>query len=163
MGNPLKRGRAHYNGTQVPPHRAATIIAMLCNGASANEIHKATGAHEYTIRALQFANASKIEEQKKIVADGALEAAQEGLTELRSHLGKGTLSPQQLVPIFGVCIDKAIALRADPTIHIEHSHQHLHAHISHSSYQSLLDELRAKHQPKSLPDSNTNVTNSNAS
>ena len=46
-----------------------------------------------------------------------------------------------LVPVFGVSVDKALALRADPTIQVEHHHQHIHAHINECSYQELLAKL----------------------
>jgi len=132
-----------YSGQHVSPKRKAQIIAMLCAGESINEIHRQTRAHEFTIRAIEFNHSRLVEERKKILADSALEGASESLTVLRSQISE-RLSPQQLVPIFGVLVDKAIALRSDPTIHVEHSHQHIHAHITESSYHDLLAKLRAK-------------------
>jgi hypothetical protein len=48
-----------------------------------------------------------------------------------------------LVPVYGVSVDKALALRGDPNLRValDHAHQHIHAHISECSYQDLLARL----------------------
>jgi hypothetical protein len=145
---------ASYTGAQVPPKRVNQIVAMLCAGESVNRIHKATGAHEFTIRAIQFKHASKIEEQKRIVADSALEGASESLAKLRHKINCEDLPANTLVPVFGVLIDKAIALRSDGIQHIQINadHRHIHAHVTESSWQDILSKAKAiDDQPNASP------------
>jgi len=120
---------------------------MLAGGNSPHDVTKKTGAHHYTIANLAFQHATTIETRKQILADAALDGANDACAELRSHIGQGKLAPNQLVPIFGVLVDKAIALRADPTIHVEHEHKHIHAHISDSTFSDLLAKLPTANPP----------------
>jgi hypothetical protein len=59
-----------------------------------------------------------------------------------------------LVPAYGVSVDKALALRGDAQLRIafDQPHQHIHAHITKTSYQDLLAKLsRRNHAPEDTP------------
>jgi hypothetical protein len=60
-----------------------------------------------------------------------------------------------LVPVYGVSVDKALALRGDAQLRIafDQPHQHIHAHITESSWQEILDraKLRSGDDPAQLP------------
>jgi hypothetical protein len=56
-----------------------------------------------------------------------------------------------LVPVYGVSVDKALALRGDPQLRIalDHAHQHIHAHINEATTAELLAHLpRRNHAPQ---------------
>jgi hypothetical protein len=56
------------------------------------------------------------------------------------------LSPNQLVPIAGVSMDKLLALRGDPSLHIavDHQHSHIHANIQPASLEDIRNALLAR-------------------
>jgi hypothetical protein len=51
-----------------------------------------------------------------------------------------------LVPVFGVSVDKSLALRGDAQLRIafDQPHQHIHAHITEQSFEELLAHLRSR-------------------
>ena len=55
-----------------------------------------------------------------------------------------------LVPVFGVSVDKALALRSDPTINVQHQHQHIHAHIDECTFEELLANLPKRNAQDSI-------------
>src|SRR6516225_4446368 len=48
-----------------------------------------------------------------------------------------------LVPVFGVSVDKALALRDDSALRIavDHTHSHIHAHLFNQSFDEILAAL----------------------
>ena len=54
-----------------------------------------------------------------------------------------------LVPVYGVSVDKALALRGDPQLRIafDQPHQHIHAHINESTCQNILARLPRRNTP----------------
>jgi hypothetical protein len=142
-----------YTGKNLSPAKSAQILGLLCSGLGVNQVAKRTNTQWLTVRAVQWANIDKVEERKRILAERSEHAAADALDILHDKLKRDghKLRTAELVPAYGVLIDKSIALRADPTIHIEHSHQHIHAHISDASYQQLLSKLPRRNPPSSLP------------
>ena len=53
------------------------------------------------------------------------------------------ITVNQLVPIAGVSVDKLLALRGDPNLRIafDHQHEHIHAHITESTYDEIMANL----------------------
>ena len=53
------------------------------------------------------------------------------------------ITVNQLVPIAGVSVDKLLALRGDPNLRIafDHQHEHIHAHITESTFDEILAKL----------------------
>lgn len=145
------------NGKLLSPIKRAKVIELLCAGESINQVSKATGVHWLTVRAVQWANAAKVEERKQILAERSEHAAADALDLLHAKLIKSgpSIPPSALVPIFGVLVDKALALRADPTIQVSHSHQHIHAHISPASYSDLLSRLPSRATTSDQPTPST--------
>jgi hypothetical protein len=146
---PAKSPPRKRNGKHTSPQKTAKILELLCAGHSINQVARLTHSQWLTVRAVQWANQATVEERKRILAERSEHAAADALDLLHGKLRSqgDKLQPNALVPIFGVLIDKSIALRADPTIHVEHSHQHIHAHISDASYQELLAKLPRRNPP----------------
>ena len=59
-----------------------------------------------------------------------------------------------LVPVYGVSVDKALALRGDPALQISvtHAHQHIHAHITERTYSEIMANLPRRN--KAAPEDN---------
>ena len=137
---PAKRNRT---GQRLSPQKEAQILSLLCAGKLLNEVATLTNSHWLTVRAVQWKHASSVDERKRILAERSENAAVDAIDMLHGKLLEHgqKLNTSALVPIFGVCVDKAIALRADPTIQIQHQHAHIHAHINECSFQELLANL----------------------
>jgi hypothetical protein len=140
MAEPKRR-----TGRKLSPAKTAQILELLCAGLGINQIAKRTHSQWLTVRAVQFANATKVEERKRLLAERSEHAAADALDLLHDKLNREghSLRTTELVPVYGVLIDKAQMLRADPSIHInvDHRHAHIHANISPMSYQQILDGL----------------------
>ena len=135
--------RGNYTGSKIAPKRKAQIIALLGAGETVTEIARRTRACGNVIMAIRNANYNEIQQRKELLAAKAERAAFDAVEQIQDHLDKGKLSPQQLVPVFGVLVDKSLALRGDAQLRIafDQPHQHIHAHISEHSYHDLLARL----------------------
>jgi len=135
--------RGNYTGSKIAPKRKAQIIALLGAGETVTEIARRTRACRNVIMAIRNANYNEIQQRKELLAAKAERAAFDAVEQIQDHLDKGKLSPQQLVPVFGVLVDKSLALRGDAQLRIafDQPHQHIHAHISEHSYHDLLARL----------------------
>ena len=67
---------------------------------------------------------------------------------IAEKLERGDVPLNVLVPVYGVSVDKALALRGDAQLRIafDQPHQHIHAHISPMSYKQILDSLPSRPQ-----------------
>src|SRR5215471_1772356 len=146
--------RGNYTGSKIAPKRKAQIIALLGAGETVTEIARRTRACRNVIMAIRNANYNEIQHRKELLAAKAERAAFDAVEQIQDRLDEGKLSPQQLVPVFGVLVDKALALRGDPQLRIafDQPHQHIHAHITPTSYQELLARLpHRNHAPEDNP------------
>jgi len=140
------------NGKHLSPQRTAQILAGLCAGHSINQVAKATGANWFTVRSVQFNHSKTVEDKKRLLADRSENAAADALDILHHKLLRDghSLRTAELVPVYGVLIDKAALLRQDPTSPIQVQHQHIHAHIrEHLPLNEILARL-----PKSRNEQN---------
>ena len=94
-----------------------------------------------------------MEQRKARIAAQAERAATKAFDLLNQKLDSDgdKITVNQLVPIAGVSVDKLLALRGD-VIHVEQSHQHIHAHITERTYDEILAALpHRKHAPEDNP------------
>jgi hypothetical protein len=142
--------RGNYTGSKIAPKRKAQIIALLGAGETVTEIARRTRACRNVIIAIRNANYNEIQHRKELLAAKAERAAFDAVEQIQDHLDKGKLSPQQLVPVFGVLVDKALALRGDSQLRIafDQPHQHIHAHITEESWTDILNRARSKSLPQ---------------
>ena len=146
--------RGNYTGSKIAPKRKAQIIAMLGAGETVTEIARRTRACRNVIMAIRNANYNEIQHRKELLALKFERIALAATDQLQDSLaGEKPLSPQQLVPIAGVAVDKALALRGDPQLRIafDQPHQHIHAHITDMSYAEILARLPSRNNPPQLP------------
>ena len=142
-----------WNGSKsLDPAQRERIIHSLAQGLSIENIAEKLHHDNRTVMKVRDEDFQEITRRKEILAAlserGALLAAERINAKLES---KEDIPLTHLVPVFGVYIDKTLALRGEPLV-IEHSHQHIHAHINECSYQNLLDNLpRRNHLPSTSP------------
>lgn len=155
-----KRNYRVANGKSLSALQSAKILELLCAGHNIDQVAKATGSHWHTVRAVQWNNAATVEEHKRLLADRATLAAVDALDVLHEKVRTNghQMRPAELVPIFGVCVDKALALRGLDPIQVQHSHQHIHAHISEASYQDILAKLPSANNSTTIIDSPSDAT-----
>ena len=148
--------KKRYTGERLSPQREAKMLELLCAGKSCGQVADFLGANWLTVRAVQWKHSSSIEQHKRLLAERSEDAASDALDLLHSKLiaSGNKLTPSQLVPVYGVLVDKSLALRADPTIQVQHQHQHIHAHINECSFQELLDNLPSNPQLADQPTDN---------
>jgi len=136
-----------HTGNGLPPRKREMVLALLRSGHGIREICRKTHVAHDTIMGLRDIEIEQIRTGKEILAARCDRIAMRGTDHLIAQLdhpnAATTLSPQQLVPIIGVAIEKSIMLRADPTIHVlhQHTHKHLHAHITETSVDNILAHL----------------------
>jgi hypothetical protein len=77
--------------------------------------------------------------------------AQASIEQLEDDVAAGKIKGAQLVPVFGVFVDKLQALSGDPALRIavDHAHQHIHVLLSNQSFDEILAALsRRNHAPE---------------
>ena len=94
---------------------------------------------------------ARMEARKARIAAQSERNATRAAELIAEKLDRENVPLNVLVPVFGVSVDKSLALRADNTIHVDHQHQHIHAHISECSYDQLLASLPRRQLPQSEP------------
>ena len=144
-GQSLSR-RGNYTGERLArerPHVYRGVMRLLSEGTSARKICRACHVTRETVRAVERREAESISARKQELAASAARVAQASIEQLEDDVAAGKIKGAQLVPVFGVCVDKLQALSGDPALRIalDHTHQHIHAHITQSSYQDLLAAL----------------------
>jgi hypothetical protein len=130
------------------------IVNALASGDSQAAIARALRVSRNTISAVAEQEWSKVEQRKARIAAQSERNATRAAELIAEKLEHQDVPLNVLVPVYGVSVDKALALRGDPQLRIafDHSHQHIHAHIQESSFQDLLAKLpRRNHAPEDTP------------
>jgi hypothetical protein len=145
--------RGNYTGSKIAPKRKAQIIALLGAGETVTEIARRTRACRNVIIAIRNANYNEIQHRKELLALKFERIALAATDQLQDSLdGEKPLSPQQLVPIAGVAVDKALALRGDPQLRIafDQPHHHIHAHINPTTWAEILANAPRANHPQPI-------------
>jgi hypothetical protein len=134
----------HTGKSVIEPQRSQIIIA-LASGESPHSIAKRTGLAHLTVEAVRDAEWSEVAARKPILAAMAERNALLAADQIGDALAKRKYPIGSLPVVFGVSIDKAINLRADPAANIQ---QHLHLHLSQNNvtanFNQLLERLESK-------------------
>jgi hypothetical protein len=105
-----------------------------------------------TVRAIAEQEWVQVSARKDRIAAQAERAATKAFDLLNQKLDSNgdKITVNQLVPIAGVSVDKLAILRGD-VIHVEHAHQHIHAHITDTTYAELMAHLPRGDSPPLPP------------
>ena len=129
------------------------IVNALAAGDSQRAIARHLRVSPMTVRVIADQEWAQVSARKDRIAAQAERAATKAFDLLNQKLDSDgdKITVNQLVPIAGFSVDKLLALRGDSQLRIalDHTHQHIHAHITECSYQDLLAKLRSRnHAPE---------------
>ena len=119
------------------------IVNALAAGDSQAAIARALRVSRNTVNAVAEQEWSNVEQRKARIAAQSERNATRAAELIAQKLEGDNVPLNVLVPVYGVSVDKALALRGDAQLRIafDHAHSHIHAHISEASYQELLAKL----------------------
>ena len=146
--------QGNYTGERLARERPRVyrgVMRLPSEGTSARKICRTCHVTRETVRAVERREAESINARKQELAASAARVAQASIEQLEDDVAAGKIKGAQLVPVFGVCVDKLQALSGDPALRIavDHAHAHIHAHINEHSYTDLLSRLpRRNHAPE---------------
>jgi hypothetical protein len=126
------------------------IVNALANGDSQAAIARHLHVSPNTVKAVAKEEWTKVDARKARIAAQSERNATRAAELIAEKLESENVPLNILVPVYGVSVDKALALRGDPQLRIafDHSHSHIHAHISDASYQELLSKLPRRNHPQ---------------
>ena len=84
-----------------------------------------------------------MEQRKGRIAAQSERNATRAAELIAEKLERDDLPLNVLVPVYGVSVDKALALRGDVQLRVgfEHNHQHIHAHVIEASLEEILAHI----------------------
>jgi hypothetical protein len=154
---PTQRKPKRHNAKLCPLAIRERIVNALANGDSQAAIARAFKVSRNTVNAVAEQEWSKVEQRKARIAAQSERNATRAAELIAEKLEGDDVPLNVLVPVFGVSVDKTLALRGDAslTINLAHQHQHIHAHITEQSMEEILAHLPSSNDPPQLPPSNS--------
>jgi hypothetical protein len=104
------------------------IVTALANGDSKRAIARGLRVSNNTVTAVAEQEWQQVEARKAILAAQAERNAFLAGEQMTEALEQRQVPIGSLVPVYGVSLDKALALRGDPALTIHHTHTHTHQH-----------------------------------
>jgi hypothetical protein len=127
---PAQRKPKRHNAKLCSLANRERIVTALANGDSQRAIARSLRVSPNTVTAVAEEEWKRVETRKARIAAQSERNATRAAELIAEKLECGNVPLNVLVPVFGVSVDKAIALRSEPITPLElHSHQHLHAHL----------------------------------
>ena len=107
------------------------IVTALANGDSQRAIARQLQVSPNTVRAVAEEEWRQVDARKARIAAQSERNATRAAELIAEKLEGEDVPLNVLVPVYGVSVDKALALRSDGQLRIafDHSHSHIHAHI----------------------------------
>ena len=129
------------------------IINALAAGDSQAAIARALRVSRNTISAVAEQEWSKVEQRKARIAAQSERNATRAAELIAEKLEHTDVPLNVLVPVYGVSVDKALALRGDPQLRIafDQPHQHIHAHITEATMDEIFAHLPNDDSPQLPP------------
>src|SRR6516162_3414221 len=125
------------------------IVNALANGDSHRAIARSLRVSPNTVRAVAEEEWTRVDARKAQIAAQSERNATRAAELIAEKLEHEDVPLNVLVPVFGVSVDKALALRDDSQLRIafDQPHQHIHAHINESTCQNILARLPRRNTP----------------
>src|SRR5258707_14898225 len=116
----------NYTGERLASERPKVyrqIIELVAQCVSLNRIARQCAVSRRTIRAVREHEAVPIAQRKQEILGTAVRVASASIDRIEDELAAGKIKGTQLVPVFGVSVDKLALLSADPQqIQVTHTH-----------------------------------------
>ena len=138
---PAQRRPKQHNAKLCPLVIRERIVNALANGDSQAAIARALQVSRNTVNAVAEQEWSKVEQRKARIAAQSERNATRAAELIAEKLEHQDVPLNVLVPVYGVSVDKALALRGDSPLQPLQFHQHLHAHLPELN-ESTLAQLR---------------------
>jgi hypothetical protein len=140
---PGQRKPKRHNAKFCPLVIRERIVNALAAGDSQRAIAGHLRVSPMTVRVIADQEWAQVSARKDRIAAQSEKNATRVAELIAEKLEQKDVPLNVLVPVFGVSVDKALALRGDYNLRIavDQTHQHIHAHISEASYQELLSKL----------------------
>jgi hypothetical protein len=116
----------NYTGERLARERPKIyrrIVSLLALGKGTRAIMRECSVHNGTIAAVKRNEAVAIATRKQSLANISARVAQTAIEQIEDNLAHNKYSPQSLVPVFGVAVDKLLLLSGDPQLTIQHNHE----------------------------------------
>jgi hypothetical protein len=129
---PAQRKPKRHNAKLCPLAIQKRIVNALAAGDSQRAIARHLRVSPMTVRAIADQEWAQVSARKDRIAAQSERNATRAAELIAEKLEHQDVPLNVLVPVYGVSVDKALALRADPQLRIafDHQHQHIHAHIT---------------------------------
>jgi len=129
------------------------IVNALAAGDSHRAIARSLRVSPNTVRAVAEEEWKRVDAHKARIAAQSERNASRAAELIAQKLERDDVPLNVLVPVYGVSVDKALALRGDAslTINLAHQHQHIHAHITEQSIEEIMAHLPSRNDPPQLP------------
>src|SRR5215472_16934469 len=144
-----------HNAKLCPLAIKERIVNAIAAGDSQRAIARHLRVSPMTVRAIADQEWAQVSARKDRIAAQSERNATRAAELIAEKLEHHDVPLNVLVPVYGVSVDKALALRGDAQLRIafNQTHQHIHAHISEASYQELLSKLpRRRHNATIITD-----------
>jgi hypothetical protein len=113
----------HTGKSIVEPIRSQVIVA-LASGESPHSIGERLGISDMTVAAVRDSEWDEVMKRKPLLAAQAERTALLAGEQLAEAIQARAVPLNLLIPVYGVSVDKALALRGEPalTVNVNHSH-----------------------------------------
>jgi hypothetical protein len=141
---------AHYTGERLArerPHVYRNVMRLLSEGASARKICRSCHVTRETVRAVERREAESISALKQRLAASAARVAQASIEQIEDDVAAGKVRGVQLVPVFGVCVDKLQALLGETGGVPVNIAVQVNANALHERYAELVKRIEAESDP----------------
>jgi hypothetical protein len=132
------------------------IVNALAAGDSQRAIARHLRVSPNTVRAVAEEEWKQVDARKARIAAQSERNATRAAELIAEKLERGDVPLNVLVPVYGVSVDKALALRGEAQLRIafDQPHQHIHAHITEATMDEILSHL-PRRDPPQLPPSDS--------
>src|SRR5215472_4794030 len=133
---PAQREPKRHNAKLCPLAIRERIVNALAAGDSQRAIARHLRVSPMTVRAIAEQEWAQVSARKDRIAAQSERNATRAAELIAEKLEHHDVPLNVLVPVFGVSVDKATALRGDVQLRIaiDQSHQHIHAYITENTY-----------------------------
>ena len=140
---PAQRKPRRHNAKLCPLAIRERIVNALAGGDSQRAIARHLRVSPMTVRAIAEQEWAQVSARKARIAAQSERNATRAAELIAEKLERDDVPLNVLVPVYGVSVDKALALRGDAQLRIafDQPHQHIHAHITEGSFEEILAHL----------------------
>jgi hypothetical protein len=140
-----------HNGALTQGATRARIVEAISQGENISSICLRERMSPQTVRAIREAEWCKVEQRKSILAAQSERIATQAADRISQELASNRKIPvSQLVPIYGVAVDKVNLLRATDSPVSQHLHLHLQSSNISAQFNELLGSIQHANAPLQL-------------